>query len=119
MTDRAWIRYDSDDAGAVSLPGYVNPIPLVVEPGDVFSIDADHADDVTASDRFVAVDEPVGSSANGKLTKAQLAAKLGDDVDPNAHSKADLVAMADDYDLTHPEPPGGPTDAGDPEGNPS
>lgn len=116
MTDRAWVRYESDDPSPVSLPEYVNPLPSIVEPGDVFSVEASWVDDVTSSARFVKVDEPERSSPNASLTKAQLAEKLNaadypeTDLNPDAYTKAQLVVMADAYDASHPEPPVGPTD---------
>lgn len=123
MTDRAWIRYDSDDPTPVALPGYLNPVPLVVAPGGVFSVDPDRADELTEGARFTRTEEPAAASPNAGLTKAQLADKLnagrdaGEEIDPADYTKADLVAMADAYDFTNPPPPGGPTDTGTTEGN--
>lgn len=118
-TGRAWIRFDDKDAGEVSLPGYLNPIPSIVTAGDVFSIDATYAGEITAggdSTRFVEVDEPTEKSPNDKLTKAKLAAKLnegreGDAIDPADYSKDELVALADEYDRMHPEPTGSAADS--------
>lgn len=124
---RSWVKYDPpEDTGEVSLPGYLAADPSYVSPGDVFSIDSTYLDEVVAvpdegDPRFVEVDEPAGdvASPNAKLTRAQLADKLNGDDDPDAdpsytgqETKADLVAAADEYDRTHPEPPSDP-DAGD------
>lgn len=129
---RAWIKYDpAEDTGPVSLPGYLSAIPGIVSPGDVFSIDGAFLDEVVIdgeSSRFSHVEEPrqESTSPNASLTKAQLAEKLNRDLDENdedyvdagAYAKADLVALADAYDLTHPTPPSDqdedtPDDAGE------
>lgn len=123
---RAFVQYldgDDVDASETSLPGYLNALPSIVSPGDVFSIDADYLEEITAGDepRFVEVDEPKASSGetspNAGLTKTELGEKLGlDAATVKATSKDDLVELADEYDRTHPEPIGATGDNADPEG---
>lgn len=103
---RAWYTYQGEEPA--SLPEYLNPLPGIVEPGDRFSVDATRAGDVTG-DRFTPADPPTdGGSPNAALTKAQLAEKLGDPSLADDHTKAELVALADDHDKSTPEPIGNP-----------
>lgn len=111
---RAYVKYVDEDGGEVSLPGYLDARPSIVEPGDVLSIREEFADEITSTDRFVSTDAPAAeSSPNERLTKAELADKLnagagfGDDlVDPEAYTKAELVELADAHDRLFPEPIG-------------
>lgn len=116
---RAWMKYDppEGDSGEVSLPGYLEAIPSIVAPGDVFSIDATFSDELLVEGgRFSAAAEPADASPNAKLTRAQLADRV------NAHReesdqvsadlpKGELVALADEVDRMFPDPPSDP-DAG-------
>lgn len=105
---RAWVRYDSDEAAPVQLPGYLNALPSIVTPGVVVELDREYLDEVTArgeSTRFVVVDEPVAApSPNEKLTKEQLAEKLGDP-DLAKDPKPALVELADELDRMTPPIP--------------
>lgn len=105
---RAFARYNSDDPGPVSLPGYLLANPSQVSPGDVFEYSDEFSEDLLESGRFTAVsaDEVAAASPNERLTKAQLAEKL--DVDASRYSKAELVTMADDHDRANPPPPSDP-----------
>lgn len=105
---RTWIQYDpAEDTGEISLPGYLDAVPSVLKPGDVFSLPDAQAAEVIGG-RFVEVDEPKVESANGKLTKAELAEKLGDE-SLESEPKADLVSLADELDrMTPPIPPAAP-----------
>jgi hypothetical protein len=101
---RAAARYVDEDAGEVSLPGYVNAIPSIVSPGDVFTYDAAFAGDLDP-DRFVEVDvDEASRSPYDRQTKAELGQLLG--VDPDAYSKGDLVSLADDRARMFPPVPG-------------
>lgn len=105
---RVFARYDSDDPGTVSLPGYLSANPSQVAPGDTFEYADEFSDDVLAGGRFTAVsdDEVAAASPNERLTKAQLAEKL--DVTAADYTKAELVSMADDHDRANPPPPDDP-----------
>ena len=57
--DRAAYTYGPDDDDArVGLPGYLNPVPAVVGPGDVVTVDAAYAGDLDADARFTPAANP-------------------------------------------------------------
>lgn len=113
---RAWVRYDPDeDTGEVSLPGYVEALPSIVKPGDVFSVPREQLDELTAggtSTLFVAAPDHKAKSPNEALTREQLAEKLGDP-DLATEPKPELVELADEHDRLYPEPAGADESAGD------
>ena len=112
MTDtptRAAARYDSDDAGVVALPGYLDPIPGHVEPGDVFTFDASFAADVHG-DRFVEVPLDDAAPPTRKGTKAELADEIAERTgnpapDPAGYTRDELVAILDGLEAHEPRTP--------------
>jgi len=128
---RAAARYVSDEPGEIALPGYLNPTPAILEPGDGFTYDPAFVDDVLAAERFVAIDldDPLVASPNLHRTKAELVDKIAahtDDADRAAlarWSKGPLVELADAVDRANPTPPSdsdpdGAGDDTDTDGNP-
>lgn len=107
ITGRASVRYVSDEPGAISLPGFLNPNPGIVEPGDVFTVDPSVVKELSRSPRFeILGDDYEPPSGNESLSKAELGDKLGlDEAEVKKLSKADLVALADEHDAANPEPP--------------
>lgn len=123
---RVAIRYVSEEPGEISLPGYLNPLPSIVEPGDVFTVEGSLAGEVTIADRFELVGEATPEllveiapkSPNEGLLKAELGEKLGlSDADVEATLHVDLVELADEHDRLNPQPPGADDDY--PEGSPN
>jgi hypothetical protein len=107
---RAWVQFHSDEAAPVILPGYLNALPGIVAAGDVFSIDAEFLDEITAggdSERFTVAEQPKADSPNEALTKAELAEKAGNPDLVDQHDKGELVTIADEVDRMHPQPVGG------------
>lgn len=50
MADRVRVKYVDAGSGEVSLPGYMNAIPSIISPGDVFEVDSDYADVMLSGD---------------------------------------------------------------------
>lgn len=50
MADRQRIKYVDTGSGEVSLPGYMNAIPSIISPGDVFEVDGEYADVMLSGD---------------------------------------------------------------------
>jgi hypothetical protein len=113
---RAFARYDSEEPAEVSLPGYLNAIPSIVSPGDVFSFEPEYAEQLTAGDssRFTIVDEDDAVSPYADLTIAELLELLpADEAEALKNSnKPEILAAVDEWKFTHPDPPGAPNTIG-------
>lgn len=103
---RVFFRYDDD--GPVSLPGYLDARPGVVDRGTVFSVPEDEAGDLVG-DRFVATDPPavVTAVVDENATIAELLDLLPDDARQDAPSspKSAVVEYVDSYLRANPAPP--------------
>lgn len=115
-TGRLTLRYapvDDADQSEVSLPGYLDAVPSIIAPGDLFTVPVsaleDSPDGRVLPGPFVIVDAPALHVVTPPdATIAELRAMLPEDVrdDCPTGPKRAVVEYVEAYLRDHPTPPG-------------